>query len=279
MTFPIHASVYDAVQDFGWLYDQVPAYIARDDVAFYLGEASRAAGAVLDLGCGSGRLLLPLLRAGHAVTGVDASPSMLARCRSKLALEPPGVRARATVLECDIRDLAIPGLRTATGPLGDAGGFALAIAPFRILQHLITTEDQLRCLASVRRQLALDGRLVFDVFNPHVASMVTDRSAEAEDTPELALPDGRHFRRTARVLRVRWTEQVSEVELIYYLRTGGTVERTVQRFDMRWYQASELEHLLARAGFAIDEVFGDFARAPLRDESPEIVVVARVQRS
>lgn len=220
--------MYDAVPDFGWLYDQVPAYAARPDVAFYLDEAARVPG-------------------------------------------------RATLLQCDIRDLAIPATATAkTGP-NHREGFALAMAPFRILQHLITTTDQLRCLASIRRQLAANGRFVFDVFNPNFAAMVTDRSAEAEDTPEFELPDGRYFRRTVRVLRVRWTDQVSDVELIYYLRRGTAVERVVQRFEMRWYLVAELEHLLARAGFALESVCGDFARAPLEDASPEIVMVASVQ--
>jgi SAM-dependent methyltransferase len=270
------ASSYDTVPDFGALYDQVPAYSARRDIEFYVAEAERhapSAGAVLDLGCGTGRLLLPLARAGHRLVGVDRSPAMLARCREKLAHEPSDVRSRATLHEADVRDFDVR--RPTVGQAGGDVAFTLAIAPFRILQHLVTIDDQLRCLASIRRHLAPGGRLAFDVFNPNFALITTDRSAEAEDTPERPLGDGRFFRRTARVLRVRWTEQVSEIELIYYLRMGDQVTRVVQAFEMRWYAAVELEHLLARAGFAVDAVYGDFERGPLRDGAPEIVVVAR----
>jgi hypothetical protein len=86
--------------------------------------------------------------------------------------------------------------------------------------------------------------------------------------------DGRYLRRTVRVVKVRWVEQTSDVELIYYVRTGSSVERVVQAFPMRWYTPSELEHLLARAGFRVEGTYGDFARGSLTDESPEIVVVA-----
>jgi SAM-dependent methyltransferase len=269
MTVKDLGAIYDAAADFGALYDEVPAYASRPDVAFYAAEAARYApgGDVLDLGCGTGRLLLPLARAGHRVTGVDASPAMLARCRDKLSVEPAAVRERATLHEADVRAFSVP-LRTGSG-------FGLVMAPFRIVQHLLTTDDQLRCLARVKQHLAPSGRFVFDVFNPHFALMVKDRSAEAEDAPERELSDGRLFRRTARVLRVRWTEQVSEVELIYYVTAGGKVTRTVQSFEMRWYTSTELEHLLARAGFAVEALYGDFNRGALHDAAPEMVVVAR----
>jgi hypothetical protein len=81
-------------------------------------------------------------------------------------------------------------------------------------------------------------------------------------------------RRTVRVVAVHWHAQVSEVELIYYIREGEATQRVVQAFDMRWYTAIELEHLLARAGFRVEALFGTFDRQPLRDDSPEIVVVA-----
>jgi hypothetical protein len=93
---------------------------------------------------------------------------------------------------------------------------------------------------------------------------------EREDTPEQRLPDGRTLRRAYRVAKVRWVDQVSEAELIYYV--DG--KRYVQAFDMRWYLPSELHHLLARAGFRVREMYGNFARGPLVDGAPEQVVVA-----
>jgi len=263
-------SSYEAIPDFGVLYDAVPLYATRSDVPFYLDQAARAAAAgsagVLELGCGTGRVLLALARAGHAVTGLDLSPAMLTHCRTKLAAEAAAVQNRVTLCQGDMRDFSL-------GPPG-AGGFAAAFAPFRGLQHLATAAEQLGCFQAVRRHLAPGGRFVFDVFNPNYQLMTQDRSREVEDTAELQLPDGRYLRRAMRVIRVRWVEQLSEGELIYYLRSGNSTRRLVQAISMRWYTPSELQHLLDRAGFRVENLYGDFNRSALADESPDIIVVA-----
>ena len=251
-------SSYDAIPDFGLLYDSVPLYAARQDVAFYVDEAKATRGAVLEVGCGTGRILLPIARAGAAITGIDASKHMLERCRAKLAAEPAAVRARVRLAQHDMRDFEL------------AEKFGLIIAPFRVVQHLTTVDDQLRFLETVARHLAPGGRLVFDVFNPRFDILVAANGVEHEDTPAQRLPDGRTLRRTYRIVRVRWIDQVSEAELVYYV--DGT--RYVQAFEMRWYLAAELRNLLARAGFRVREFYGDFARGPLVDGCPEFVVVA-----
>jgi len=261
-------SSYDAVADFGALYDAVPAYGARADIAFYLQAAERAGASsrVLELGCGTGRLTLPLAQAGHEVTGIDLSPAMLARAREKLAALPQAIQDRVTLLEGDVRRIE----------LAPIPAFDLVAAPFRVLQHFVAIADQLDVLAGARRHLRTGGRLVLDVFNPCYARTTRDRSAEVEDTPEQSLPGGRTVRRTVRVTAVHWTEQVSDVELIYYVRTGDRTERVVQSFGMRWYTPAELTHLVARAGLRVDALYGGFDRRRLDDEAPEIVVVATV---
>ncbi len=254
--------------DIGPLYDAVRAYGERPDVPFYVEEAVRAGGPVLELGCGTGRVLLPTARAGVAVAGLDGAPAMLARCREKLAAEPADVRGRVSLHAGDVRDFA----------LGAAAGapFALVTAPFRVLQHLVRVDEQLACLAAVARHLAPGGRFVFDVFNPHFAAMTADRSAEAEDTAETPLPDGRTLRRAARIPRIRWTEQVSEVELIYYVagRPGAPPPPPGQAFVLGGFVRAELEDLLARAGVRVDAIHGAFDRSPLGDASPEQIVCA-----
>src|SRR6266508_3521831 len=144
------ASSYDAIPDFGLLYDSVRLYAARQDVAFYVEEAARTGGPVLELGCGTGRILLPLARAGHTVHGLDSSRHMLARCREKVAAEPAPVRGRITLHEGDVRAF----------DLGQGAVFPLVIAPFRVFQHMITIDDQLACLAAVARHLAPGGRFI-----------------------------------------------------------------------------------------------------------------------
>ncbi len=252
------ASSYDAIPDFGVLYDSVPLYLARQDGDFYLEEAKVARGAVLEVGCGTGRILLPIARAGCSIVGLDNSRQMLERCRAKLAVEPAAVQGRVRLVQHEMRDLNL------------GATYPLIIAPFRVVQHLTTVDDQLRFLEVIARHLASDGHFVFDVFNPYFAKLVEADGIEREDTPEQRLPDGRTFRRAWRVARVRWVDQVSESELIYYV--DG--KRYVQAFEMRWYLAAELRHLLARAGFRVREMYGDFARGPVVDGCPELVVVA-----
>ena len=259
---------YDITRDFGILYDAVPAYRGRPDVDFYVARAREASGAILDIGCGTGRILLPMARTGAAVKGIEPSGAMLAHCRAKLAKEPEDVRARVTLHQGDARNLDL-GVR-----------FDLIVAPFRVLQHLVSIEDQLRCLTSVARHLAPGGRFVFDVFNPQFHLLTSARTEETEETPELRLPDGRTMRRAFRVARVRWIEQVSEVELIYYVaeRPGAQPQRHVQQFDMRWYLHAELVHLLARAGLRATKILGNFDGSPLVDGAPEQVVIAEATR-
>ena len=139
-----------------------------------------------------------------------------------------------------------------------------------MVQQLARIDDQLRFLVAVARHLAPTGRFIFDVFNPRFDALTSADGVEREDTPELRLPDGRTLRRGARVARVRWIDQVSETELIYYVGD----KRYVQAFDMRWYLAAELQHLLARGGFRVRAMYGDFGRGPLADGSPDIVTIA-----
>ncbi|HEV8400943.1 MAG TPA: class I SAM-dependent methyltransferase [Gemmatimonadales bacterium] len=141
------SSSYDAIPDFGLLYDSVPLYAARKDIGFYVEEAARGPGPVLEVGCGTGRILLPIARAGRSIVGLDSSASMLARCRERVAAEP-ALAGRVALHHQDMRAFD---LRAA---------FPLVIAPFRVVQHVTTVEEQLAFLAAVRgaRQTgALDG--------------------------------------------------------------------------------------------------------------------------
>ena len=256
--------MYDAFPDLPVIYDSVPLYVNRRDVQFYVDEARSAGGRVLEVGCGTGRILLPIARSGHTIEGLDSSPQMLARCEAKLRAESDPVRGRVTLQQGDARSF-------------DLGRqFDLVIAPFRVVQHLTTIDAQLGFLSSVAKHLAPGGRFTFDVFNPDFAKLVSADGTERQDTPETPMAGGRWFRRAGRVSRVRWIDQVSEIELVYYVSSepGGKVERYVQSFDMRWYLRAELVNLLARAGFSVRSVYGDFDRSPLTDKSPEQVVCA-----
>jgi SAM-dependent methyltransferase len=244
-------------------YDLVPDYITRSDRGFYLQYCKSADSKILELGCGTGRVLIPVAEAGCHITGLDLSEHMLARCRENISELDIEVRERIQIVQGNMVDFNIDDI------------FHTAIIPFRPFQHLIDVNNQLSCLKSINKHLKKNGRLIFDVFQTNLdfitRPLVLD---ELEDVPEYELPDGRKLRRTGRLTGYHRTEQFNDVELIHYLTdTEGNTERLVQAFPMRYFFKYEVVHLLARCGFKIIDIFGDFNKSPLDDDSPEMIFV------
>ncbi len=261
---PAHPSqVYAAIAD---LYDHVTPYRDRPDIAFFVDAAKEAAGPVLELGCGTGRVLIPIARAGIDIVGLDASPHMLAVCRERLAKEPDAVRSRVALVEGDMRRFEIH------------RSFALVTIPFRPFQHLLTVDDQLACLASIRRHLTPGGRLILDIFNPSLDFLVNLRVGEEfGQEPEFTTPDGRRVVRWQTFVSGDRFNQVNQHELIYYVRhPDGREERLVQSVTIRYLFRFEAEHLLARAGFAVEHLYAGYDRREYGSTYPgELVFVAR----
>jgi SAM-dependent methyltransferase len=249
---------YDAHPELPELYDHIPMYNSRSDVNFYV-DLCREMGDVLELGCGTGRVLVTAAQAGCTVTGLDNSEHMLARCRAKMDGLCMLVRDRITLVQADITNFQL------------ARTFKLAIVPFRPIQHLATTQEQLSFLRCVQQHLQPGGRLVFDVFNPDLGLLAAPINPdEIEDTPELTLPDGRRLRRSFRMLQKRYADQCTDCELIYYL-DGRPI---IQSLTMRYFFRFELEHLLARSGFELTTLYGGFDATPFADDSPEMIFIA-----
>jgi SAM-dependent methyltransferase len=236
-------------------------------VAFFVDMARRAAGPVLEIGCGTGRVLIPTARAGSEITGLDASHGMLSVCQQKLAQEPADVQAR-------VKGLVHGDMRHFT--LGQT--FRLITLPFRPFQHLITVEDQLACLTTMHRHLADHGTLILDLFNPSLAHLLEARYlGEYGEEPAFVLADGRRVIRRHRDVARDLSRQVNEVELLYDVTyPDGRQERLVHRFFMRYLFRFEAEHLLARCGFRLEAVYADYDRSPFGSQYPgELIMVAR----
>jgi SAM-dependent methyltransferase len=140
--------------------------------------------------------------------------------------------------------------------------------------------DQLACLTAIRRHLAPDGRLVFDVFNPSIHNLAKPADdAETDEEPPFTLPDGRTIVRRHRMVERDLIRQVVTGELIYYVtHPDSRQERLVHAFQVRCIFRFEAEHLLARAGFTLDQVYSDFDRSAYGSRYPgELIFVARRQ--
>jgi SAM-dependent methyltransferase len=222
------------------------------DVAFYVEEALRSGGPVLEFGCGTGRVLVPTAAKGIEITGVDASEAMLAQLRARL----PGADVRLG----DMRDF-------------DAGRtFPLVTIPFRPIAHVIAAEDHVRLFSNMRRHLAPGGRLVFDFFHPKLAMLA---APQPEKLGIDRVEGGKRIRRYwSAVPHV--SRQVNDVTLRWEVEDAdGRIERAETRFEMRWFYRFELEHVLARAGLAVEALYGNFDRSAFGDDSPEMIFVAR----
>ncbi|MDD5191430.1 MAG: class I SAM-dependent methyltransferase [Dehalococcoidales bacterium] len=237
----------------------------RQDVEFYINYARAAGGKTLELGCGTGRVLIPTAAAGCDITGFDFSEQMLQRCRKKLAEQPEDVQARVSLVQGDMTNFRLN------------EKYSLITIPFRPFQHLITVPEQKACLQCVYRHLTDHGLFVFDVFRPSLPRLIdTKYLMEMDVEPEVELPDGRRVRRTNRTAAFHPTEQYNDIEIIHYIKyPDGRQERLVHSFRMRYFFRTEMEHLLELIGFKIIDFFGGFDKSPFTDISKEMIFVSR----
>ena len=245
---------YDSIAD---LYD---SFVQTElDIPFFLEEARRAGGDVLELMAGTGRVSLPLAEAGARLTCVDGSAEMLGVLRRKL--DAGGWSAELHAV--DVRNLAL-GRR-----------FGLVIIPFHAFPEITGRADQLRALLRIRNHLAEDGRLIVTLHNPAVRRTAIDGLLHlAADRPQ---PDGR---------LLAWVQQSADDEGLVTVREffetydarGMLVEKRLATLSFRLIERAPFEALIDEAGFAADALYGDYARAPF-DETRSPFMIWRLRRA
>ena len=257
-------SGYEDLEFVSEFYDTMYNQLARRDIEFFVDYAKKAGGKILELGCGTGRVLIPTAVAGCEITGLDLSPFMLQKCREKVAKLPAETRKNIRLIQGDMTNFA-------TGEK-----YALATIPFRPLQHLITIAEQKACLDCINTHLVKKGKLVFDVYHTYLPRLIdTKYFMEMEVGPALTLPDGRVIKRTNRTAAFHHAEQYNDIEFIFYVSyPDGKKERLVHAFPMRYFYRYEIEHLLSLCGFKILEFYGNFDKSQFSDESQEMIFVA-----
>ncbi len=237
------ASPYDRIAD---LYDPWSRSVT-EDVAFYVAEARKAAGAgpgtpVVELGVGTGRIAVPTAQAGVRVIGVDSSAGMLEVCRERA--EAAGVAELLDLRMGDFRDPPV------------AERVRLVTCPFRAYLHLGDDDERLAALRRARGLLVPGGRLVFDVFAP-----------SREDIEET---NGRWLEREPGIWeRAVWDEEARRLTLGV---RGPGAETAMTLF---WLSAEEWAALLARAGFEVEACFGWFDRRPYEGGEDSIWLARR----
>lgn len=252
--------MYDQIARF---YDLTHASLTAD-LPFVLQLAGQTDHPILELGCGSGRLLLPLARAGHRVTGLDLSGAMLARARARLAREATAVQQRVTLHQADMTHFGLP----------DAPPFGLVIVPYNTLFHLDTAQA-LAMLRRVKGMMGENGRLIIDLANP----------ADMANTPEdalLSLENVLTDPETGELIvhlasnRLDTAEQTLHITWIYDVSApnGGPVYRTVAHGTYHYRYPHQLELLLQEAGYNLLHLWGDYDQTPYDEDSHRLLVLA-----
>ena len=236
-----------------------------DDVALYVQLAEIVGDPILELGCGSGRILAPLASAGHRVTGVDRSAAMLSRARRRLA-DAGSSEAFLALGEMDQL------------PTDLAGRHGLVILSHNTLLHATTSESQRAVLTAARTALDPRGMLVLDVINPigHLGQPEDGRVTVEGRWPT---GDGGSVSKFSIRTGDPATQRISTDIWYDYVEPDGAVRRTTTRLELRFVTAAELLLLLELCGFVEPQLYGSYDLDPYTETSPRIIVTAEATAS
>lgn len=241
---------------FARFYDLIYHQI-RDGVdnKFYLGEIKNTKGKVLEVGTGTGRLLIEALENGADIYGIDISPSMLDFLEAKLKAEDRNRISLQNIVDFKLNFK-----------------FDLIIAPFRVFMHLIEKENQLKALNNVYSHLRPCGKFIFDVFVPELKPLikgldnVTDFEGEYES--------GNRVRRIVST-NPDVINQIINITFRFEWNKGISNFRQEWETPMRFFFRFELEHLIERSRFKNYRISGDFSGNDLNKNSKEFIVICQ----
>ena len=257
-TGSLFVEAYDA------FYSSSGPYIAGD-VAFYERLGRERGGTVLELACGTGRIAVPLARAGLHVTGIDRSEAMLSIARRKRAALPGSMRDRLTLVNQDMSMLNL------------GRSFGLVFVPFRSFQALLTIDLQRKTLEAIRCHLGPAGRLALHLFDPRL-DLLIDPSATTPRLSGTHPETGRRY--VGEILRTDF-DRLNQIrrDLWRYAeigRNGEVVAEDTREMVLRWTYRWELHHLLELCGLTVEAEYSDFnGSAPAYGK--ELILVARAK--
>jgi SAM-dependent methyltransferase len=250
---------YDVIAPF---YDREHAHFS-EDLDLYHNFAEMCGGKILELACGSGRVLLPLAREGYALTGIDTSASMLDIARQRLQEE--GLTAQCILMQQDMSTLQLE------------QKFRLAFIALGSFAHITSRTQQQRSLASIRAHLSPGGTFIIDISNAD-ARYLEELGGQMLHQGTWSLEDGSYL---SHFLTPATSAERHLLELTHFYdqyRQGGTVQRTVVTTHLYLFERAEMELLLEQAGFMVKDVYGDYDLGTYHLESPRMICIAEAVR-
>ncbi len=238
------------------------------DLPFYVDLAKKADGPVLEIGCGTGRVLLPIARNGIEILGVDNSLPMLSVLKDRLKQESRQVRQNVRLHRGDMRHFRL------------SRKYPLVIMAFRPLQHMRTVHDQVRALASAAFHLKTDGIFAFDVFFPKFEKIpggIGEEILELEwhDSADPSRVIRRYFRKDS-------VDKINQIfTATFFFRTvlgNKLVKQETEPLIMSYYTYPHLRALFLLAGLEPYKEYASFARAPLDNSAEQMVFLLKRRR-
>ena len=240
-----------------------------EDIGFYLSLSRRLAPRkVLELGCGTGRIALPLAELGFEVIGLDNQPEMLQKAEERRRQAPSEIRERLQFFDGDMRTWS------------SSRDFDLILIPASSITHVHSLEDQLAVWNTCHDNLRPGGRLLVDVTMPNLASFadsfrVPPRTPVEIDIDNINESDGTRLirRKTTRYLS---HEQRAQIRFMYEkYQDGRGVETFLDDFESHVFFPRELRLLFIHTGYEVEETMGDYAGRALKADSPVIIMIGR----
>jgi ubiquinone/menaquinone biosynthesis C-methylase UbiE len=245
-----------------------------EDVEFYVSLVRRLQPRkVLELGCGTGRITLPLAEQGAQlafdVTGLDSQAEMLETAKKRLLEAPPKVRERLRLIQGDMRTWQ------------SESAFDLIVIPCSSISHLLTLQDQLTVWNQCRRNLRPGGRFVVEITMPNMATFadsfnVPPRALVEIDVDKSDESDGVRFirRKTSRYLS---HEQCAQTRFLYEkYQNGRAIDGYIDDFAGHVFFPRELQLLFIHTGFEVEQTLGDYRGRPLKPNSPLIIMIGKL---
>ncbi|MBI4312101.1 MAG: class I SAM-dependent methyltransferase [Chloroflexi bacterium] len=245
------------------LYDAV--HQQTEDIPFWIAEAQRSGGPVLELACGTGRVAIPMAQAGIPVVGLDSSPKLLAIARAKAqrCKLPPG---RLRFVRGDMRRFSL-GRR-----------FPLVIVPFRSFQLLLSVADQAQALAAIKEHLAPEGRVIIDLFVPDADRILREPGVRVFGRERVDPATSHRLLIGEQNGYDTYNQVITARNIIEELDERGELLRTMHvEYQLRYIYRFEMQHLLAANGFEVADVYEGFDCEPLDEASTEMVWVAKAR--
>jgi len=229
------------------------SWIERDvDIPFYKGQVERYDDPVLELGCGTGRITIPIAREGYEIIGLDISKQLLDTAREKSKKENIDI----DWINGDMRNFSLN------------KKFKLIFIPFNTIHHILNLDDMEKVLKNVRKHLKPDGRFIVEFFNPDLEILTRDPTEEHEVTEyegpegEVKVTESTNYERAKQLMHLSWFYESND-------------EKVEKEWTIRVWFPKEVDAILKYNCFEIEHKYGDFEESPMTNNSAQHILVCK----